>query len=250
MNTASMVRSARDAAQQLLFESDPAAMPGQVQLLNPTNGQELAIGQQVDMAWSAAAGAQGYLAGYLTAQTGIDEDAGVYFDFTDAAATNLPVPASALLEGAGEFSVYAMAGDTDILEAEEISESFLIVGAGDRAEVNIAEAPGLQATAGLQIARSYRQTIEGITFTVREYNPQQIQAPGTVYIQIKMPKNHLTVAFIKAFDMEGREYYSWSHKRVYKSKSKRYCHNIAVTPGTTIVIGEKTCDIEAANYSY
>jgi len=37
---------------------------------------------------------------------------------------------------------------------------------------------------------------------------------------------------------------------VYSSKRKRYCHNISVSPGTTIVIGEKTCDLEAANYSY
>ncbi len=246
--------AAYNSDQELLFQSDPVVMPEQVGLQSPADGQALPAGQDAALAWSVAAGAQGYLTAYLAdGVTGNDAAAGCYVDFADAAATNSLVPSASLLEGAGTFSVSALAGDTNVFGADDqVSASFLLVGTGDSAEAIVTNIPTLLAkgSVALAIAKAYRKDIKGITFTIREYNPQQIQQAGTAYIQIKMPKWHLTAAFIKAYDMKGKEYFSWEKVRQYKSDRKRYCHTISIQPFTTIVIGEKTSEIEAANYNY
>ncbi len=240
----------RNAADELIYQSDPAPMPALPGITSPVNGQSLPADADIEIAWNAASGAQGYLAGYVAGEVGAEADQGLYAAFLDDNATNLMVPSPVMKTGTGDFYVYALAGDTSIFDLEFNPASFFLAGAGDAVKASVATPPAPTASVGLQLAKSYRKTEQGITFTIREYNPQQIQQPGTVYIQIKMPKHHLTVAFIKAFDMNGKEYFSWLKKRVYSSKRKRYCHNISVSPGTTIVIGEKTCDLEAANYSY
>ena len=243
--------SAYNSSQELLFQSEQVTIPEQVTLRNPTNTQVLSSAQDVDLSWTPAAGAQGYLASYLSdADPDSDDNAGFYVDFTDFTSTNALVSFTNLLEGTGIFSVFALAGDTNIFDSDGISTSFFIVGTGDSAETTITNTPSVEGTAALALVKAYRKTIEGIRFTIREYNPAQIQYPGTITIRVKLRKRRLAIAFIQAYDMNGKEYFSWQKVRKRKSKNKRYTINISARPGTTIVIGTKSTKLEVASYSY
>ncbi|MFC1454329.1 FG-GAP repeat domain-containing protein [Verrucomicrobiota bacterium] len=243
--------TAYNDSQELLFQSEQVTIPEQVTVLNPTNNQVLSSAQDVDLSWTSVAGAQGYLVSYLSdVDSNSDDNAGIYVNFMESTSTNVLISSTNLLAGTGTFTVGALAGSTNIFDSDYVSGSFFIAGTGDSTETTITNIPTLNGTVGLQLVKSYRKTIEGIRFTIREYNPAQIQYPGTITVQVKLRKRHLAVAFIQAYDMNGNAYFSWKKVRKYKSKNKRYRINISARPGTTIVIGTKTTKLEVTSYSY
>ena len=243
--------AAYNSSQELLFQSEQITLPEQVELRNPTNDQALASSQDVNLSWTPAAGAQGYLASYISAaDPNSDDNEGFYANFTDSTATNILIPSASLLEGLGTFSVSALTGDTNIFSSDNTSMSFFIAETSDSANITITNTPSVEGAVALALVKSYRKTIKGIRFTIREYNPAQIQYPGTITIRVKLRKRRLAIAFIKAYDLNGNEYFSWDKTRDHKSKNKRYTLNISARPGTTIVIGTKSTKLEVATYSY
>jgi len=136
-----------------------------------------------------------------------------------------------------------------------------VAGASDWVEAKIEDTPGLsftpaenpdinRASQGLSIVREYNKRIEGYTFKVRECDPSQIQAPGSVGFSIKMRGRKVSLAFITVFDINGNQYGTWPKKRIYKSKSKKWKPTISVSPGTTVVFGTHDASYRGATYNY
>lgn len=107
-----------------------------------------------------------------------------------------------------------------------------------------------RVTVPLKLLKADRVTIEGIRFTRRIYDAQQITSPGKAQISVKLKKRHLAIASINVLDSSEKEYFAWSHTRKYKSHNKTYHHSINLVPYSTVVIHTKSSDLLTTNYSY
>ena len=85
---------------------------------------------------------------------------------------------------------------------------------------------------------------------MRECNPQQIVANGTISLVFKMRRFKASVAFVKAYDMQGKEYYSWTKKRIFKSSDETYTVQFSASAGTTVVFGTHDASHRSSTYSY
>jgi hypothetical protein len=249
--------SATNSAGATIYQSGGVVIPGQVVMTAPTNGQPLTAGQDVSVAWNEPAGAGAYVVSYLapTAEdTGVEEQGG-YYAYMAAPASQATIPGSATLAGEAWFEVDAMAGDTEVLNGSaDFTNSFLIAAMADEAVTTIFSSgqalPIVNASQGLSIIKEYNKSEQGLTFKVREGNPGQIQQPGTISISFKLRRFKISVAFIKAYNMNGQEIFSWEKKRIMKSHDKKYHVDFGVSPGTTVVIGTHDANYRGGTYSY
>jgi len=242
----------------MIFDRRNVTIPVKPTLVQPTKCQIIGANEDVPMQWDRAADAEGYVVGYVEGdafdQDSTDDDVGIYAEYVDASITEATVPSAYTVVGDATFSVSAVTGDTDIFTSEEDpTESFFIVETSDWVDAKIvasdyssAENRGSQ---GL-ICKEYTKKIEGYRFKIRECDPNQISAPGTVQIGFKMRRYKASIAFIQAFDMKGNKYYSWEKKRIYKSKNKKYYPSLSVSVGTTIVFGTHDASYRGGTYSY
>lgn len=253
--TGSAVRvCATNAAGQSIYQSPVYTIPAQVLLTAPTNGQVLPAGQNVAFAWTAASGAAGYLVNYLAPDADADGDSGAYVAFVPSPDTVWTMPGSNTVAGNGMFGVTAYAGDVGILtNGVDPTTSYLLVASDDSIVASVqaaAAAQGAKASQGLTIAREYTKSEQGLRFTIRETNPEQIQQAGTVTMEFKLRRFKMSVAFVKAFEPTGAEYYSWEKKRIFKTSNKNYTVTFAVRPGSLIVIGTHDACYRGGTYSY
>lgn len=241
----------------LIYDRSMVTIPGKPTLVQPTEGQVIGVNEDVPIQWNMATEvdrAEGYVGGYTEVgafdQESTDDDAGTYAEYVDASITEATVPSAYTVVGDAIFSVTAVSGDTDIFTSEEDpTGSFFVAGASDWVDAKIVADTGTQFSAtenqvtedqgsqSLRIAKEYSKKVEGYRFKIRECDPNQISAPGTVQIGFKMRRYKVSIAFIQAYDMNGNQYYSWTKKRIYKSKSKKYYPSFSVSVGTTVVFG-------------
>jgi len=102
----------------------------------------------------------------------------------------------------------------------------------------------------LSLLKIDRVTIEGIRFTRRIYNAQQITTSGKAHVSVKLKKRHLAISDITIMDANQSVYFNWKKVRKYKSKSKTYNHSISISPYSTVVIHTKTSKVQRADYEY
>lgn len=264
--------SARAYNGALIYDRRMVTIPGKPTLVQPVAGQEIFSNENVPMQWNASANANGYVAGYmdpdvLSEESTDDNDPGYYFEYVGAPTTEMTVPSAYTVVGDdATFSVTAVSGDTDIFTSEEDpTGSFLVAAASASVEAKIEDTPGFsftpaenpdinQASQGLSIVREYNKRIEikgySFTFKVRECDPRQIQAPGSIGFSIKMRGRKKSLAFIEVYDINGNKYGSWPKARIYKRKSKKWKPRISVSPGTTVVFGTHDASYRGATYSY
>ena len=249
--------SVTNSAGTTIYQSGEVLIPGQVVMTAPTNGQPLAAGQDISVAWNEPAGAAAYVVSYLApdAGDGDSEEQGGYFEYLAAPVSRAVVPGTNAAAGEAWFEVDAVAGDTGVLiSSGDITNSFLIAYTADDAVTTISAAqainPALKASQGLSIVREYNKSEQGLTFKMRECNPAQIQSPGTVSISFKLRRFKVSVAFIKAYNMNGQEIFSWEKKRIMKSHDKKYHVDFGVGPGTTVVFGTHDANYRGGTYSY
>ncbi len=232
-------------------------------LVQPTEGQVIGTNEDVFMQWNASREfdrAEGYVAGYLETnafneESSDDDDTGLYAEFVTVSTTELTVPSAYTVVGDALFSVTAVSGDTQIFTSDEDpTESFLVAATSDWVEAEIGSSDDNSAvnrgSQGLRVVKEYSKKIEGYRFKVRECDPNQILAPGTVQVGFKMRRYKVSIAFIQAYNMNGNQYYSWTKKRIYKSKSKKYYPAFQVSPGTTVVFGTHDASYRGGTYSY
>lgn len=260
---------ARTSTGALIYNRSMVTIPGKPTLVQPTEGQVIGTNEDVPMQWNTATDvdrAEGYVAGYV--ETGAfdeestnDDDTGIYAEYVGAPKTEMTVPSAYTVVGDAIFSVTAVSGDTDIFTSEEDpTDSFLVAGASDWIEAEIATGTATQLSTtenqvtedrgsqGLKIAKQYSKKIKGYRFKIRESDPNQISASGTVQIGFKMRRYKVSIAFVRAFDMNGNQYYSWEKKRIYKSK--KYSPSFSVSVGTTIVFGTHDASYRGGTYTY
>lgn len=265
--------TANSAAGTLIYSSGPLTVPGLVALTSPAEGAQLAAGADVAMSWSEASDAIGYAAGYEAPDAfdgaGVEDndpdgeytgdDPGLYLTFTEQGVTptmtSATIPAANLLAGAAEFSVAALNATATPLGGD-YSGSLFVAGTYDAVEAAIADGAvqaigekQLGAQQDLGIVKEYEKSEQGYTFKVRETNPQQITAPGTIQLNFKMRRFKVSIAFIKAFDMNGAEYFSWTEKRIMKSHEKKVHPAFAAQPGTTVVFGTHDASYRGGTYT-
>ncbi len=255
----SLVRlSVTNSSGQQIYQSAAYAIPGQIEMTAPTEGQILPLSGNVNMVWTKPNGADGFYASYIAPDNNDPAtEQGLYNIYVPSSVSRIAVPSSNLVAGAAQFKVSAMAGDVDIFERDvDPDKSFLIVATEDSVTASIRGASGtaagpdsLTARQGLIIAKEYSKTEQGLRFTVRESNPEQITQAGTVRLNFEMRRFKMSVAFVKAYDMSGKEYYSWEKKRIFKSKKKKYEIIFGVQPGTTIVIGTHDASYQGGSYN-
>lgn len=247
-----------------IYEHDAVLIPGQVVLEAPAEGETIDANADVPMQWSNA-GSQGYVASYgeTTAFDGDeeesgDDDAGLFLEYKPTGNFTATVPASSTLAGGAAFVIDALGGDVFIFGQSEIVGSFFLVGTNDGVEATIANPAAAQVmtkegergSSGLAIVKEYSKKVEGMRFKVRESNPQQITLPGTIQLAFKMRRYKASVAFVKAYDIGGVEYFSWIKKRIYKSKNKKYYPSFSASPGTTVVFGTHDASYRGGTYSF
>lgn len=265
---------ARDKFNAVVYKRDGVTMPAQITLTAPTSGQTFGVDEDIAMNWSDARDAEGYLASYVelgafdgdVSEDGVDaveydeEDPGLFTEYVSAGefdpigTQQVTVPAANTVAGDALFGVYALAGDVDIFtDAEAAAGSFFLVGTLDEVEGVIEDAATAAAVTGLQglsIVKEYSKKVQGLRFTVRESNPQQITQSGTITVGFKMRRFKVSVAFVKAYDINGNEYFSWIKKRIYKSKKKKYYPAFSASPGTTVVFGTHDASYRGGTYSF
>ena len=252
----------------LIYDRKMVTIPGKPTLVQPVAGQEIPSNDNVSVQWNSSTDAKGYVAGYmdsdvLSEESTDDDDLGYYFEYVDRPTTEMTVPSENTVVGDATFSVTAVSGDTDIFTSEEDpTDSFLVAEASDWIEAKITADSATQFSAtekqltnergsqGLIIAKEYSKKVEGYRFKIRESDPNQISAPGTVQVGFKMRRYKVSIAFVRAFDMYGKQYYSWEKKRIYKSKSKKYYPSFSVSVGTTIVFGTHDASYRGGTYTY
>jgi hypothetical protein len=240
-----LAATVRDEDGSVILATDAYTFPSQTQLAWPTNGAVMTTYSPVPMEWTPVSGAQAYQATYL----GVDDndqsdDIGLYT--TTVAGNTATIPAAALRPGLGYFRVDALNGELAKFQNPPEVFSFLLVSSSDDASTYLS--PPIYE--GLQIAKEYHKKIKGLRFTVREGNPYQMVAPGTVSVTIKMRRWKISVAFVAAVDQNGQVYYSWSKERLFKRKNKTYTVTFNVQPGTTVVIGTHDASYRGGSYTY
>jgi len=244
----------------MIYDRSDVIIPGRVTLEEPTQCQIIGDSEDVLMKWDKAAFAEGYVADY-TAVDDFDqeysEDAGFYAAYVDASTTEAIVPSAYTWVGNAVFDISPVTGDTWIFTSEaDPVESFFIATTYDSVNAKVVAALGNevvedQGSEQLRIVKTYKQTIKKIKFKVRECDPNQIQKPGTITFKFKLHSMCIAVAFIEAYDMNGQKYYSWSKKRIFKSKSKTYYPSFSASPGTTVIFGTTSGASERGRtYSY
>jgi len=253
---------ARDRVGYILYQHSGLVIPGFAQITAPTEGQSINLGDNVEMRWSSATNAKAYVASYTNVDAlnneavedlieGEDDanEEGLYTEYLDAAATTAMVPSEFTVAGEAFFSIDAINGGifTD--------ESFFTAVASESVEVSIADQAAqvnkqVSATQDLAFVKEYEKQFEGYTFKVRETDPGQIQNPGNVDISLKLRRFKISVAFIKAYDMNGNEYFSWEKKKIMSSHENKYHVPFSVSPGTTIVLGTHDAHYRGGTYSY
>ena len=260
--------SAKDANGALIYGRSMVTIPGKPTLIQPVTGQNIPSDENVSVQWNAAVDAEGYVAGYVEAgafdeASTDDDDAGVYTEYADASKTEITVPSSFTVIGDAIFSVDAVSGDTFIFASEEDpTESFFIAGASDWIEAEIVANTATQFSAtepqvtddrgaqGLRIAKEYTEKIKGLKFKMRDCDPNQIQYPGTVSFCFKLRRYKISIAFVTLYDINGKQYATWTKERIGKSKSKKYYPSFSVSPGTTVVFGSHNASYRGGTYSY
>lgn len=253
---AQMALAATNAAGQTIYQSASYTMPAPVQLVSPTNGQTLIAGQSQTIHWSGGENAAGFLAGFMAlSATNIESDAGLVVEYVGSPAHEAALAGSEFLAGTGLVGVAAVNGDVNILQNDYATpQSFFLAGNEDDVTVRVEDTQSASAAPkgqeGLSIVREYEKSFEGLTFKMRDCNPQQIQQPGNITIVVKLRRFKMSVAFIKAFDMNGNEYFSWQKKRIFKSSDKTYTVSFSVSPGTTVVFGTHDASYRSGTYSY
>lgn len=253
---AQMTLAATNAAGGTIYQSAVYTMPNLVQVVTPTNEQILVAGQSQTIQWSGGENAAGFLAGFLALNaTNTDSDAGLAIEYVGSPTNATTLAGAAFLAGPGLVAVAAVNGDVNVLPNEDMTpQSFFLAANEDDVPVLVADAqaasPAAKGQEGLSIVREYSKSFEGLTFKMRDCNPQQIQQPGNVTMVVKLRRLKMSVAFIKAFDMNGNEYFSWQKKRIFKSSNKTYTVSFSVSPGTTVVFGTHDASYRSGTYSY
>jgi len=251
------------------FYEGNVIVPGEVLLNQPPPVPQVIAGNPLPASWNATLNTLFY---YLYYSPWDDTD---YYEETTTQLAGT-VPSAYVVEGNTELSISSFNGNDldDIFAGDDADlgendpdpaqtksywmastydyRDFTVEGQevkGDEPEILFQDSSGRPVVA-LQILKEDRVKIEGIMFTRRIYNAQQITSAGTAQIQVKLKKRHLAIADITVLDSNENPYFKWNHKRVYKSHSKTYSHNIPITPFSTVVIHTKSSDLHYANYSY
>ncbi|MDD5483531.1 MAG: VCBS repeat-containing protein [Kiritimatiellae bacterium] len=253
---ADVVLTVTAASGATIYQSAAYTMPSPVQIVSPTNGQNLAAGQDQTIRWSNGTNAAGFLVGFLALDaTNINSDKGLVVKYVPNSTNETALDGSEFLAGTGVVGVAAVNGDVTALQNDiDTPQSFFLLGNEDDVTITVEESHGASGAAkgqaGLGILREYSKSFEGLSFKMRDGNPQQIQQPGNVTIVFKLRRLKMSVAFIKAFDMNGGEYFSWQKKRVFKTSDKTYTVSFSVSAGTTVVFGTHDASYRSGVYSY
>ncbi len=249
----------------LLYRSEPTAVPGPVQLLSPADGAAIPAGDPVPMTWTEAASTRGYLVSYEAPDDPTSGDEGAWhIQYLPAPASGYTIPAGSTVRGPAEFVVSALNGDVDaLLGSEDTNDFFLVTASWDEALALavtptpiptstpvITPTPPISGTVPLPIVKNYSIKEKGLRFKVRESDPYQMPYSGRVTATFKLRKRRVSAAFVMAYDMEGKPYFSWNKARIYKRKSKSYTVTFPVLPGSTIAIGTHKASWYGAWYSF
>ena len=254
---------AKTSLGNVFYQHPEVAIPEKAVILRPVEGEAIDVNENIAVQWNGSVNAEGYVAGYLDASDSdaetTDENAGIYTEYVSASTTEVIVPSTCTKAGSAMFSVDAVSGDVGVFTSKEDPfESFFIVGTSDWVAANItASAIGEtlattdgRGSQGLRIVKEYKKKVEGLRFKIRECDPNQMQAPGTVTVGFKLRRYKASIAFVKLYDMNGNAYASWQKKRIFKSKNKKYYPSFSVKPGTTVVFGSHDASYRGGTYSY
>ena len=263
---------AQDSTGELFYQEYNIKMPADAVITNPPIEAVLNLDDSVQMSWWNTPSADAFVADYNDESAFDGEEAefydndveynddepGLVIDILGGGSTGDTISSEYLLTGLGEFSVDTLYGTPSWFWDFDPTESSFFLAANpntvettfEGAAPDVATEETLGAQQGLAIVKEYSKSQEGLRFTVRESNPAQITSPGTITVSFKMRRFKVSVAFIKAFDMNGNEYFSWVKKHIMKSKKKKYAVPLSVSPGTTVVIGTHDASFRGATYSY
>jgi len=237
----------RDPDGAPLLATDAYAFPAPTQLGWPTNEAVMTTYSPVPMEWAPSPGALAYQATYLGVDDNDQSDnIGLYTETVPSTALSVSIPAAALRPGLGYFRVDAINGELAKFENPPEFFSFFLISSSADATTYLS--PPIYE--GLQIVREYSQKIKGLRFTLREGNPYQVVAPGTMSVTFKLRRYKISVAFVTAVDPNGQTYFTWSKDRFFKSKNKTYTVTFNVQPGTTVVIGTHDASYRGGSYVY
>jgi hypothetical protein len=252
---------ARSAFGTTLYERKGTIVPQRAMILSPLAGAEIPVYEDFVVGWRSATDAQAYAAGY--SEEGAfdlfparDDDVGFYADLVDSSTSEVTVPSAYTLNGPALAWVEALAGDVDILAAGNDEDSLFLASHNDDVEITItpdvpAEDDGSpQASQGLRVVKNYDKEEKGLIFKMRECDPNQIQAPGTINLKFRMRRFKVSVAFFTAYDMEGKVYYSGKKERIMKSSKSTWRPSFTAKPGTTVVFGTHDASCRDGTYSY
>lgn len=238
----------------LIYRSRPATVPAPVRLTAPADGARLPLKAPVPMSWTEAPGIRGYLAYYNGANDYTpSEDGAWHAAYLAAPRTGYTIPAGKTVWGPAEFGVAALNGDVDaLLGSEDKNDCFLAAGSWDENATRFpTPTPVPQPPPSLlPIAREYAIKEEGLKFHIRESDPYKMPHPGTVTVNLKLRRWRISIAFVTAFDMEGRQYFTWDKARIYKRKNKKYAVTFPCLPGSTVVIGTHKASLRSALYDF
>ncbi len=218
----------------LMYQSQPTIVPAQVRVLEPQPDTVFQTHDPVPVSWTAAAGSQGYLLSY-DRESKFESGDEPYQSYVAAPQTTYTIPTNCIVKGDAEFGVMALNGDVQaLLKPDDTNDSFFLTASWDEVETLVEEPiPPPEFI----IVKEYHKREEGLTFLVRESDPCRMTAPGRITVDIKSRRRKLSVAFVAAFDMQGKQYFGWDMARIYKRKSKWYSVTFPCQPYSTIVIG-------------
>ncbi len=232
----------------LVYQSPPTRLPARAQVLQPANGAKLYAGQPATVSWTAASDRRGCLVSYLgdDLSAAQDDSNAWLIEYVAAPRTSTTVPGSLLVKGEAEFGVAALNGDVQaLLASADTNDSFFVTAHYDETRATVETPPPPPS----YIARQYEVRQDGLTFKVRETDPQKMALPGRVLIEFRMRKHKISIGFVMTYDMNGQQYFEWSKMRLCKRKGKKYEVVIPVQPYSTLVIGTHDAKLGGITYT-
>lgn len=253
------------------FFTGSATVPGNISITQPLCDTVFYGSDDINMAWDSVNFADIYNAFY----EGLG-DIDAYYS-TPSTGTTAVIPNTETVAGAGAVGVEAYNGDyvdelfsgdspdeeTSDVNADEpliLDKSYWFAVNSAQTDItvqNVEPAGDViftskdgRTTVPLSVLKADRVNIDGVTFTRRIYDANQITTGGSLSISMELKKHHLSIGCIELLNSGQNVYYSWKKVRAYKSSNKTYNHSIGVSPFSTLIILTKTADLKQANYNY
>ncbi|MCD4784927.1 MAG: hypothetical protein K8T10_14015 [Candidatus Eremiobacteraeota bacterium] len=269
----SLTMNAKLSGEGSAFYEGTVIVPSALTLTKPTETQFIG-NQEIDVAWNTTSNTMLYFLSFYSQLESYDNP----YEITTLE-NSATIPASYTQPEEANLEVYAYNGsnieDLFIDEGDEtedgeedntLDRSYWLASTYDYKDLTMTVVPCSTSeegdsrvyfvsddgkpTVALSLLKIDRVTIDGIRFTRRIYNAQQITSSGTAYISVKLERRHLAISAVNVLDSNQNQYYEWKKVRKYKSKNKTYNLSISVSPYSTVVVHTKSSKLKRADYSY